>query len=745
MKRHILLFLMFILMNASFAMAEWTGDTLKPERINGCYQISSPEEYAWMVTRREDRYDNCFKLVSDIVLGKDKNSVHREHEMKPISFYYINVDFNGYSVYGAYTESQPFLSCGNEVKFKDISFKNFEIHVKDSTWDKYEPVVSAVSLGRLCKHGVEGNVVAEGTIKLTGDSVTARVYGGSFVDGVIENRTSLEVDANYAAVSFSGIGYPNNYAKDSNLVQEVVNYADVSIKAKTLLGLSISGVCPLSGTCDLEAEENLYKISNYGNITVEVKEKIDGDINVSGIGNFEGKNDKPLELYNEGNISIKTDSLNGIFKIAGLSTNPKSMQTTYRKFGKAHNRGNISVYANQSGNASTYNYIGGCIGSPDDSLENLLNEGNIDVHLGNFVVNHDYIGESAAVKIGGVAGTAKYIKNAVNVGNINVSVKKTPKEESLWYFTGVGGLAGWVGSRIESSANFGTVETEFVEYVGGVAGLLGEADAVQVMNFADVTAKKATYLGGVLGALHGNCYMEAGSCYRDYQYLTDMANLGNVTSLDSTCKSVGGLAGESYEDFFNSYNAGKVVKIVSADSVYRGNPFSNRNTLFKGSPTIEFFHTYYNWNAYYESSAKPEYLVYEDNARTTDHMQSKDFVKELNYVDSTNTNSKVWTLSKLYPYPIIADMEDILKENKDRLPIIPVRKNKSIASFGLSAEGMNLLVSGARVGIPYAVFDLLGKSISRGRISSQNQIIPVVNAGTYVVKVGKSSRSIVVK
>ena len=132
-------------------------------------------------------------------------------------------------------------------------------------------------------------------------------------------------------------------------------------------------------------------------------------------------------------------------------------------------------------------------------------------------------------------------------------------------------------------------------------------------------------------------------------------------------------------------------------------------------------------------------------ARTTSQMQSNDFVKELNYVDSTNTNSKVWTLSKLYPYPIIADMEGILKENQERLPIIPVRKNKSVASFGLNAEGMNLLVSGARVGTPYAVFSLLGKSIARGRISSQNQKIPVASTGTYIVKVGKSSRSIVVK
>ena len=716
--------------------------TIRAPYVDGCYQISTPEEYAWMVTRPESRYDNCFKLVSDIVLGKDKKSVHREHQLKPISFYYIHVDFNGYSVYGAYSEEKPFVTCGNEVKFKDISFKNFEIHVKDSSWSQSNHFVSAVRLGWNCIRNVEGNVIAEGTIKLTGDSVSAAVLGGSFIDGVLENRTTITVNANYASVGISGVALADYYGIDSTRVREAVNYADISVKAKQA-SISIAGVCPTYSGCNLN--DGLYKLSNYGNITVDVEDSIKPNINIAGIGAYRGKNDN-LELYNEGNISVKTDSI-GQFSIAGLSLSSGSH--TYRKFAKAENRGNISVLANRSGYSGYHgeHYIGGCFAHPADSVENLLNEGNLDIHLG------DFKGSGGSIKIGGVVGSAGYVKRAMNVGTINVSVNKTPKEESLWYFTGVGGIAGNIGGKIENSANFGTVNTESVEYVGGIVGMLDEADVVKVMNFADVNANKATYLGGIIGALHGGCFMNAGNCSRDPQYLTNMANWGNVTATDSTCKSIGGLAGESYEDFFNSYNAGKVIKNVSTDSVYKGHPFSNKNTHYKGFPEIRFYHTYYNWNVYDGTNTEPEDLqsnwwyksLFNNNGRTTAHMQSSDFVKELNYVDSTNTNSKVWTLSKLYPYPIIADMEGLLKEGKEKLSIPERLPSNFTAPFNLQTDGLNILVSGAKVGAPYGVFTLLGKSVSRGRISSQNQNIPVAHFGTYIVKVGKFSRKIAVK
>ncbi len=744
MSERILSLLLLVLAFSSNVLAEWSGDTLRPAKVEGCYQVSTPEEYAWMASQQNVRYDGCFKLVSDIVLGKDKKTVHREHLMKPISFSYGSLDFNGYSVYGAYTEEKPFIICGYNTSYKDISFKNFEIHVKDTSWSQSNHFVSAVRLGWNCIRDVEGNVVAEGAIKITGDSVSAKVFGGSFVDSVLENRTAIIVDANYASVEISGVTQAALYGIDSTRVKEAVNYADISVKAKRTGGIKVNGVCPIyDGGCNVN--ENLHKISNYGNITVDAQDSITS-IYIAGIGDYRDTSLYPLELYNEGNISIKTDSI-GLFDIAGLSLSPGSH--TYRKFAKAENRGNISVLANRSGYTGYHgeHYIGGCFAHPADSVENLLNEGNLDIHLG------DFKGRGGSIRIGGVFGSAGYVKNAMNVGTIHASVNKTPKEESLWYFTGVGGIAGNIGGKIENSANFGTVNTESVEYVGGIVGMLDEADVLKVMNFADVKANKATYLGGIIGALHGGCFMNAGNCSRDPQYLTNMANWGNVTATDSTCKSIGGLAGESYEDFFNSYNAGKVIKNVSTDSVYKGHPFSNKNTHYKGFPEIRFYHTYYNWNVYDGTNTEPEDLqsnwwyksLFNNNGRTTAHMQSSDFVKELNYVDSTNTNSKVWTLSKLYPYPIIADIEGLLKEGKEKLSIPERLPSNFTAPFNLQTDGLNILVSGAKVGAPYGVFTLLGKSVSRGRISSQNQNIPVAHSGTYIVKVGKFSRKVAVK
>ena len=65
---------MFVLMNASLAMAEWTGDTIAPQKANGYYLISKPEEYVWLGGNHLQIGDKA-KLVADVIFGKDKNTV----------------------------------------------------------------------------------------------------------------------------------------------------------------------------------------------------------------------------------------------------------------------------------------------------------------------------------------------------------------------------------------------------------------------------------------------------------------------------------------------------------------------------------------------------------------------------------------------------------------------------------------------------------------------------------------------
>lgn len=731
---------------SSFAFAEWTGDTLAPKKVDGCYEISSPEEYVW-IAGHSVQDDHCFRLVSDIVFGKDKNTVNREHSVGMLFREYIDLDFNGYSVYGAYSERSAFIRCVPQFQstahFKNISFKNFEIHAKDTTWrTEYGHFISAFMLNG-CP--AEGNVVAEGAIKVTGDTLKFSVHGGSFVDGVLENRTSITVDGKVGNLNVFGNLRPGYLGIDSSLVREAVNYADISIQLDHG-DVAVYGVCPdavyslfvgsslNNSVCQLN--ENFYKLSNYGNISVDISGGV-GTLAVAGVGNFKG-NSSP-NVYNEGNISIKTGFVSSRFYVAGISNLLETFVSSglsfaAYKYARAVNKGNIELITNKVWNGYD-SYLGGCFASSAVSFENAINEGNIHVQVGTFVpqmATRNYIG--------GVVGGTGSLSDVANLGNVQVfyeSKYETPDDAPI-----VGGIVGRVGFSILRSFNFGTVEGTNVGYLGGVGGLLYSAEADKIMNFGTVKGNGVSSIGGVMGLQYGSCSQSTyGYLCDDSIHQANLANLGRV-SADSSSLSVGGLAGESTSHFLNSYNAAKVEKVISADSVAEGHPFANNTTRYKNIFALMFKQTFYDWNVYYGTLSDRSVIRNRDNALMTDYMQSQKFVKDLNYVDSTNMDSKVWTLSKLYPYPIISEFAENFEKYKGKLSI-PTKTFKQTAfSFGVQVEGLNLYVLNAQIGSSYAVFDLLGKSVSSGKIGHSHYLIPMSKAGVYIVKVGNSSRKI---
>ena len=734
---------------SSFVFAEWTGDTLAPKKVDGCYQISSPEEYVWIAAHSVQN-DHCFKLVSDIVFGKDKKTVNREHPVGMLFREYIDLDFNGFSVYGAYSEKSAFIRCVPQFQlsahFKNISFKNFEIHAKDTTWrTEYGRYISAFMLDG-CP--AEGNVVAEGAIKVTGDTLKYSVHGGSFVDGVLENRTSITVDGKVGNLNVFGNLRPGYLGIDSSLVREAVNYADISIKLD-LGDVAVYGVCPTdfyslfvgsslnNGECQLN--ENFYKLSNYGNISVDISGGV-GTLAIAGVGNFKGHSSP--NVYNEGNISVKTGSVSSRFYVAGISNLLETFDSsglsfvTY-KYARAVNKGNIELITSKVGNGYD-SYLGGCFARSNAPFEDAVNEGNIHVQVGTFV-------PQMAIRnyIGGVVGGTGYLSDVANLGSVQVSYEskyEKPDDAPI-----VGGIAGRVGFSIHRAFNFGTVEGTNVGYLGGVGGLLYSAEADKLMNFGAVKGSGVSSIGGVMGLQYGSCSQTTyGYRCNDSIHQANLANLGRVTA-DSSSLSIGGLAGESTSHFLNSYNAAKVEKVISPDSVAEGHPFANNITRYKNIFALMFKQTFYDWNVYYGTHFDRSVIRNRDNALTTDYMQSKTFVKDLNYVDSTNTDSKVWTLTKLYPYPIIADMEVKLEKYKGKLSVPLQPFNKMAASFGVQVEGLNLYVLNARIGSSYVVLDLLGKTVLSGKIGNSRYLIPMSKAGAYIVKIGKVSQKVLVK
>lgn len=63
----------------------------------------------------------------------------------------------------------------------------------------------------------------------------------------------------------------------------------------------------------------------------------------------------------------------------------------------------------------------------------------------------------------------------------------------------------------------------------------------------------------------------------------------------------------------------------------------------------------------------------------------------------------------------------------------------------ISVSGMQVQISGAKIGSDFAVFSMQGKVIVSGKVYGANQSITLPNKGAYMVRVGKTMSSVIVK
>jgi hypothetical protein len=67
---------------------------------------------------------------------------------------------------------------------------------------------------------------------------------------------------------------------------------------------------------------------------------------------------------------------------------------------------------------------------------------------------------------------------------------------------------------------------------------------------------------------------------------------------------------------------------------------------------------------------------------------------------------------------------------------IALPKAPQAPQFHISVDGLKVLLAGAREGCPYALFDMQGRTILSGRVSSSDFTISVPYAGSYLLRVG---------
>lgn len=68
-----------------------------------------------------------------------------------------------------------------------------------------------------------------------------------------------------------------------------------------------------------------------------------------------------------------------------------------------------------------------------------------------------------------------------------------------------------------------------------------------------------------------------------------------------------------------------------------------------------------------------------------------------------------------------------------------------VPKFSVMVNGRSLQISAARIGGAYALFDMQGKVLLQGRVRTANFEIPVMRAGSYLLKIESTTQRVSVR
>ena len=68
-----------------------------------------------------------------------------------------------------------------------------------------------------------------------------------------------------------------------------------------------------------------------------------------------------------------------------------------------------------------------------------------------------------------------------------------------------------------------------------------------------------------------------------------------------------------------------------------------------------------------------------------------------------------------------------------------------VPKFSVMVNGRSLQISAARIGAAYALFDMQGKVLLQGRVQTANFEIPVMRAGSYLLKIESITQRVSVR
>ena len=438
-------------------------------------------------------------------------------------------------------------------------------------------------------------------------------------------------------------------------------------------------------------------------------------------GIFDGAGRTIYGLYSQMGLFSKQEVFIGIFGVAGENAvikNVKAAKTSV--FGGyyvggivAFNKGRVELCENVADLGHSSDYSGGIVGWNKGIVIGCTNRGLVSRYPG---------GSSAGGIAGWNMGTVSGCTNSgtVSVGDLASGGIVGENEGSVSDCTNSGtvsgskssggGIVGWNKGMVMDCRNLGRSLGG-----GGLVGLDFRADSNAIMLNSFSVADSAS--AGVILDSYSNTVT---NCYYDSDILmgksTIAPNLGwhtsdmqsdrfawvlNTTNGDSAHSGVWSRNSVGYPIFADSLHK-PIYKVVFDDSGATSNRFTNYKGLisFPENPEPLEGKLFFGW--------------YVDNG-----------VK----VNETTIFSKDQTVYAFYCEPSSCPPE----------PSDALVANLPSFAWSVTASGRNFLVRAAPVGKPYALFDLQGKVLAKGRIESSEMTISAPRAGSYIVRIGNRS------
>ena len=742
---------LFFCLVPSLYAAYWNGNALEPEKtkkIEGktFYVITSAEELAWFAEQVNGGKPEINAVLANDIWFVDDVSKTSSTNWTPIgkdSSVIFNGVFDGagWNIYGLYCKQDKFAGIFG-VTGKDAVLKNIKTINSSIVTKFYAGGIVAFNWGIVTNCRDSGSVsFADTTVYLGGiagwnegtilgcESGGEKSTNNSYLGGIAGWNKGTVSGCKNSNLIFSSLVYGEERSLylggiigwNEGSVTDCRSYgyvkfssdwgADVDYFGGGIAGRNIGTISGCWNNSIVSVSNGYYKTNYY-------------------LGGIAGWNEKTIvDCVNNGWVSGEGESsFSYLGGMAGINEGMVNGCT---------NNGKISAQ-------STSRYSGGIIGRNVGTIIGCMNSGNIS--------DSDFSGGIAGENTGTISGCS-------NSGNVS---------DAAWY----GGIAGSNAGTIGECTNSGLISASGFGG-GGIAGATS-GTIFRCMNNGEVSATGAGVAGGIVGQLN------------DLGTINDCANNGSVSAKGNSSAGLVAIieTDEAKTRISNSFSTADAAQAGVTNSIYEYGTVTNvyydfdvligksTDALNKGLHTSEMQSDSFAWilnttNGTVENSEVwsrdgvgypifadslylPIYKIVFDNGDISSNRYSNSkglvsfpenpepptgkkfsgwYTDDNVKVKETTVFSKDQTVYAVYcePSSCPTEIPDALVTN---LPT---------PTWSVTASGRNFRVHAAPVGKPYALFDLQGKVLAKGRIESSEMTLSAPRAGSYIVRIGERS------